>query len=170
MNTTVLKQAEKKFLTKYPGGFKHPEMVAMKKKHKMEQMEAFARDAFSKASFEDPDEVVASAAKLVGRSTMISMFEKPKFRDMTKKLKKSDKEALAEAYFEVLHGKEKAGFERLVDELLKRKLAKWPLCTVIQAYCRFGFIMRYLLKYLESLKFDRHGKFDTGALRAFAGS
>jgi hypothetical protein len=35
-----------------------------------------------------------------------------------------------------LHGKEKHGFETLVDELYKRKMAKWTLATVIQTYYR----------------------------------
>ena len=37
MNVKKLKQAEKAFFKQYPGGFTHPEMVALGKKHKMEK-------------------------------------------------------------------------------------------------------------------------------------
>ena len=136
MNTNVLKAAEKEFLKEYPGGFRHASMVEIGKKHKMVQLETFAKEQFSKKSFGDTNEIIAAAAKLVSRSTMISMFEKPKFRDMVKGLPKRDKESLAKALYELLHGKEKQGFEQLVDELKKERLAKWPLATVIQSYYR----------------------------------
>ena len=136
MNTKTLKAAEKKFLKKYPGGFGHPSMVELGKKHKMGQLEGFAKEKLSKNSFGDTNEIIAASAKLVSRSTMISMFEKPKFRDMVTKLPKRNKEIFAEAFYELLHGKEKQGFDLLVDELKKEKLAKWPLATVIQAYYR----------------------------------
>ena len=39
MNINALKAAEKSFLNKYPGGFRHPDLVEIGKKHKMEQLE-----------------------------------------------------------------------------------------------------------------------------------
>ena len=39
---------------------------------------------------------------------MISMFEKPKFRDMAKALKPRERTQIANALFELLHGKEKS--------------------------------------------------------------
>lgn len=136
MNTKALKDAERKILKRYPGGFNHPDMIAIGKKHKMEQLEAIAQESFAMQKFEDPNYIIAELAKLVSRSTMISMFEKPKFRDMTKALGKKDKESLANGLYELLHGKEKVGFELFVAELQKRKLAKWPLASAVQAYYR----------------------------------
>ncbi len=136
MNIKALEQAEKKFLKQYPGGFAHPEMVAIGKKHKMEQLTAFAQASFAKKRFEKPADVVADMTRLVGRSTMVSMFEKPKFRSAMADLSKKDQERLASCLYELLHGKEKAGFESLVDELMPWKLAKWTLCTVFQSYYR----------------------------------
>ncbi len=136
MNTKALKDAEKKFLKTYPGGFTHPDMIAIGKKHKMEQLEAFAKESFAKKNFEDTNSIISEMAKLVSRSTMVSMFEKPKFRDMTKALRSKDKEVFAESLYELLHGKERLGFELLVSELQKRKQAKWTLATVVQAYYR----------------------------------
>ncbi len=133
MKKSVLKAAEKHFLREYPGGFNHPEMLEIGKKHRIDLLQEFAQESFAKAQFEQPKEVVAALAKLVSRSSMISMFEKPKFRDFAKSLKGSDKERLADAVFELLHGSEKTGFESLVGELKKGKLAKWPLATVVQS-------------------------------------
>ena len=136
MNATALKEAERKFLKRYPGGFTHPDMMAIGKKHKMEQLEAMAQESFAKQKFNDPNDIIAEWAKLVSRSSMISMFEKPKFRDMTKSLGKKDREGLVHALYELLHGKERIGFELLLSELQKQRLAKWPLVTVVQAYYR----------------------------------
>ena len=36
MNTKALKEAEKKFFRRYPGGFRHPDMIESGKKHRME--------------------------------------------------------------------------------------------------------------------------------------
>jgi hypothetical protein len=136
MNVKVLKAAEKRFLKKYPGGFNHPEMVELTKKHKKDVLEKFAKENFSKKRFEDVDFVVAEMARLVGRSTLISMFEKPKFRDMINGLTPKQRSVFAEAMYELLHGKAKVGFESLVSELEKAKLAKWSLATALQTYYR----------------------------------
>jgi hypothetical protein len=129
VNTKALKEAEARFLKMYPGGFRHPELVELGKKHMMKKLEEFAKETFSRRAFDYTDAIIDGAAKLVGRSTMVSMFEKPKFRDMLRTLPKKDREIFAGALYELLHGKEKVGFEILVRELKKRKLAKWSLAT-----------------------------------------
>ncbi|MFT5317156.1 MAG: hypothetical protein ACI8RA_000399 [Chlamydiales bacterium] len=136
MNFKALKDAEKKFLSRYPGGFNHPEMIEIGKKHKIDQLADFAKNSFAKTSFDDPKLIIEDTAKLVSRSTMVSMFEKPKFRDFSRSLNIKEKEKIAEAIFELLHGKEKLGFEIILEELKKKKLAKWPLITVVQSYFR----------------------------------
>lgn len=134
MDLKILKKAEASFLKKYPGGFEHPEMLAIGKKHKMEKLEAMAKESFAKAKFKDPNIIVDQVIKLAGQSTMISMFEKAKFRDMAKALHPNEKQSLSEAIEELLHGKAKLGFESWVELLQKHKLAKWPLATFIQSY------------------------------------
>ena len=136
MNKKVLKTAEQNFLTMYPGGFLHPEMVAVGKKHKMDQLTAFAMEAFAKENFAKPKLVLESAQKLVSRSTLVSMFEKPKFRTFCEELPNKERKALVEGWFELLHGKEKTGFEAALEILGNHKLAKWPLATVVQSYYR----------------------------------
>ncbi len=134
MNHEILKKAEKLFLKKYPGGFNHPEMAAIGKKHKMEQQTTFAKESFSKKAFENPNDIIANMGKLVSRSSMVSMFEKPKFRDMLKSLNTKKKEQLAKTLYELLHGRQQMGFEQFVFDLQHHKLGKWSLATIIQTY------------------------------------
>ena len=136
MNVEVLKQAERRFLKKYPEGFLHPEMAALGKKHKMPQLVEFAQQSFAKDCFDSPADIIGDMARLVSRSTLVSMFEKPKFKTMIGSLGAKDKTTIVEGLYDLLHGKQRAGFEVLVDELGKRKMAKWTLCTVFQAYYR----------------------------------
>ncbi len=136
MNVEALKEAQRKFLEKYPGGFTHPELIEVGKKHKMAQLAKTAKECFAKKNFADPNTIVSEAAKLVSRSTMVSMFEKPKFKNIMTNLTKKDKETIAGSLYELLHGKEKVGFELYLLELQKRKLAKWTLATAIQTYYR----------------------------------
>lgn len=136
MNIEKLKEAEKRFLKMYPGGFAHPEMEKLVKKHQPERMAALARESFGKDKFDDPDEIVASMIRIVTRSSMVSVFEKPKFRDYAKALDTTGQQKLALALKKLIHGKEADGFESLVAILKRRKLVKWPLVTVCPAYYR----------------------------------
>lgn len=136
MNIDALKAAERAFLREFPGGFRHPDLVEVGKKHKMPQHEAFAKERFAKARFQDPKTIVADMATAVGRSSMVSMFEKPRFRDFAKQLDAARTRQLASALHDLLHGPQADGFERLVDVLSEPKLAKWPIVTVVPAYYR----------------------------------
>ncbi len=74
--------------------------------------------------------------KVVSRSSMVSVFEKPKFRDYGNSLPIHEKEQLASGLKMVLHGKEQKGFELMLALLGLGKLAKWPLMTINQTYFR----------------------------------
>ncbi|MDX2470647.1 MAG: hypothetical protein QNL04_08745 [SAR324 cluster bacterium] len=134
MNKEVLMEAQKRFLHDYPGGFNSPEMEEIGKKHKVSKFIAQAQEAFAKDNFEDDDFILSEMNKLVGRSSMVSMFEKPKFRDMVKMLKDEDKARMAGGLFELLHGNEQTGFEQLLYELQKQKLGKWTMMSVFLFY------------------------------------
>ena len=136
MNIEKLKQAEAAFLNRYPGGFENPEMVAIAKKHKRDQMVAYTQESFEKENFRMPDLVVDRMVKVASRSSMVSVFEKPKFRDYALALAPDRKRRLAEGLFAVCYGNEQQGFEEIVDILAEGKLAKWTLLTVCQAYFR----------------------------------
>jgi hypothetical protein len=46
MNLKKLLQAEAAFFMRYPGGFNHPEMEALGKKHKMDKMITLTQEGF----------------------------------------------------------------------------------------------------------------------------
>jgi hypothetical protein len=139
MNINKLKQAEAVFLDRYPGGFENPEMVAIAKKHKMDQMVAYTQESFAKENFRMPDLIVDRMVKVASRSSMVSVFEKPKFRDHALALAPDEKHRLSDGLFAVCYGNEQRGFDMMVDVLVEGKLAKWTLMTVCQAYFRPDF-------------------------------
>lgn len=135
MNLIKLKQAEAAFLQRYPGGFDNPEITAIrKKKHNVDKMVAFAQECFSKRNFKLPDLIVQNMVKVVSRSSIISVFEKPGFMDFANGLSHDEKELLSSGLKELLHGQEQRGFETILDLLKSRMLAKWSLMTVCQTY------------------------------------
>ncbi len=136
MNIDKLKQAEEEFFMRYPGGFEHPEMDAIRKKHKMEKMITFVQDCFSKENFRIPDLIIANMIKVIGRSSMVSVFEKPKFKDYASQLAPQQQEQLAQGLQKFLFIDEKQGFENMLAVLKLGKMAKWTLLTIIPSYFR----------------------------------
>jgi hypothetical protein len=134
VNVKKLKEAEKSFFERYPGGFQHPLMLEIIKKHKPEKMHNLATESFSKDDFLHPFKVVDCMAKVVSQSSMISIFEKPKFRDFVKTINDSEKESLAHGLFEFLHSDQRFGFELMAGLLSQYNIAKWPLLTVFGVY------------------------------------
>jgi hypothetical protein len=135
MNLKKLKKAADGFLKQYPGGFNHPEMVAIGKKHKMDAMIHLAQENFSKEKFSASDTIIENMIKLISRSSIISVFEKPKFRDFANALMPHDKKLFAIGLEERLYGDEQKGFEILLEIMQSGKLAKWPLMTICPVYC-----------------------------------
>jgi hypothetical protein len=135
MNFSKLRQAEAAFLHRYPGGFDNPEILATRvKKHKPDQMIALARESFAKGNFKLPDLIVQNMIKVISRSSIISVFEKPRFRDFANSLPSQEKEFLSSGMKELLHGDEQTGFEMTLDLMKSGKIAKWSLMTVCQTY------------------------------------
>ncbi len=136
MNLKRLKQAEAEFLARYPGGFNHPDMMTIGKKHNVGKMTEQAAQLLSKTAFQKTGPVLDSLIKIVSRSSMVSMFEKPKFRDYVNGLDRDEREALAMGFQLLLHGKQHKGFEIIVDILARGKLAKWSLITICPTYMK----------------------------------
>lgn len=133
MNLEKLKIAESRFMEKFPGGFAHPDLVAIGKKHRMEKHVEFAQTHFGQTHFLQPQDVLENLVRAIGRSSLISVFEKPRLRDWALD-GNGDSMALVEGLFEMLHGDQKAGFEEMTETLKPAKLAKWSLLTVIPNY------------------------------------
>ncbi|VAV83610.1 hypothetical protein MNBD_DELTA01-2121 [hydrothermal vent metagenome] len=86
MNMEKLKDAKDDFMKKYPGGFKHPVIVEIGKKHKMDKMVQLTQESFEKERFGDTDDILNSMVKVISKSSMVSVFEKPRFRDSIKQM------------------------------------------------------------------------------------
>lgn len=134
LDKTELKKLEGDFLLQYPQGFNDPEMIDIGKKHKMSKMVEMSQELFTKTACSNPNVTADNMIKIIGRSSMVSMFEKPKFKDFVNNLNDNDKVFLVESLSQLLHGKQQLGFEGLVDILRTEKLAKWSLVTIIPAY------------------------------------
>lgn len=169
MNRTKLKEAEEKFFMRYPGGFSNPLMLEIAKKHKVEKMNKLAQESFSIEQFESPGKIVDSMRKIVSQSSMVSLFEKPKFRDLVQTMSDNEKERLSLGLKEILHGDQKFGFELTQSLLGEYKLAKWPLLTVCPVYYRPNvevFIkpttVKWIIEYfeLEGLKYNSKPSFE----------
>ncbi len=72
--------------------------------------------------------------KVVNASSMISLFEKPKFRDLLKTLNDNQKRTLSNGLKNFLHGNQEKGFNDMLEILRSGKLAKWSLLTIIPNY------------------------------------
>ncbi len=134
MRRDLLIAAQKEFLRMYPGGFANDEMQVHVKKHKIDKMHDFAKEAFSKESFKDFEAVFNSIVKIISRSSVVSVFEKAKFRDFAKTMMMDQKIRLVEGLYDLLHEDKSDGFTKMAGILAEDKLAKWPLLTVIPYY------------------------------------
>ena len=134
MNTARLKAAEAQFLHQHPKGFDDPSLEAVVKRHSKANLSEFAQAHFAQDSAATDAEIVAAMVKLVSRSSMVSMFEKPKFRDFCRQLDTLQTGFLADALMSYLHDDQEAGFDAMLSLLETQKLAKWSLMTIIPAY------------------------------------
>jgi hypothetical protein len=135
MHLGKLKQAEEAFLHRYPGGFNNPEIMAIrKKKHNVDKMIAFAQECFAKKNFKFPDQVVQNMGRVVSRSSVISVFEKARFREFAETLLPEEKKSISNGLEELLHGNEQLGFGTILGLLKSRKLSKWSVMTICQTY------------------------------------
>jgi len=136
MNLQKLKTAERQFLKAYPGGFTHPVMQALGEKHMMGRIVDMAHEYFAKKNFADAKAVAQNMVKIVTKSSMVSLFEKPRFRDEVARMTPTQVGSLADGLKGLLHGNQQRGFETLVSVLKPLKLAKWTLLTVVPNYYR----------------------------------
>ncbi|NND68351.1 MAG: hypothetical protein HKN19_12260 [Halioglobus sp.] len=135
MNKATLLQAEAQFLSRYPEGFADPGMESIRKKHDIDKIAQFAGESLVRERFNRPEFIVDAVHKIVSRSSMVSRFEKPRFRDFVKSLNSGEREALANAMELRLYGREKRrGFEELVGMLAPHGLAKWSVVSVVPFY------------------------------------
>jgi len=132
MNLTKLRQAEAEFLQRFPGGFSDPGMAAIKKKHNVDKLSEFTQANLIPANFNRPAFIADTILKIVSRSSMVSRFEKPRFKDFIGSLNSHEQQALADAFEKRLYGRQKQrGFEEFLGMLSHHKLAKWSVISVV---------------------------------------
>lgn len=134
VNIKKLKEVEEYFFRLYPEGFDDPELQKIAKKHNIGKMHELAGEYFAPGAFDNADAVVDHMVKIIGKASMVSLFEKPKFRNECALMGRDQKELLALGLREMLHGVQANGFEMMVEILAGRKLAKWTLMTIIPVY------------------------------------
>jgi hypothetical protein len=135
MNIQKLHQAEASFLQRFPGGFSDPGMDVIKKKHNVDKLTEFAQANLTRTNFNRPAFIADTLQTIVSRSSMVSRFEKPKFKDFIRSLNTHEQQHLADAFEKRLYGRQKQrGFEEFLGMLSHHKLAKWALISVVPFY------------------------------------
>lgn len=134
MNLQKLKEAEAYFLELYPQGFEDVALLPIIKRHNTAKIGEHVREMFAKENFTQPEFICENFAKTASKSTLISLFEKPKVRDMVKSMRMERRDMFAIGLYELLYGDKKEGFETLVEVLSFYGLAKWSLVTLIPYY------------------------------------
>jgi len=136
MNLKKLREAEALFLERYPAGFADDELQPILKKHNVGRLTDTAAAALAPGKFRRQGQVLDDIVRIVTRSSMVSMFEKPKFRDYVNGLGRNDRTLLAGGFHDLLHGDRPQGFAAVVAALSDGRLAKWSLLTICPFYYR----------------------------------
>ena len=135
MNIRRLKEAEAAFLARFPQGFDDPGMEKIRKSHNVDRLAQFARANVTELALSQPRKFADTLLTIVSRSSMVSRFEKPPFREFLNALDSKDKRRLAEAFRKRLFGRNKrAGFEEIVELFAHYKLARWSLVSAVPFY------------------------------------
>ena len=135
MNIRKLREAEAAFLAHFPKGFNDPGMEKIKKSHPVDRLADFTRTNLTELTLSQPQKFTDTLLKIVSRSSMVSRFEKPPFREFLGSLTSTDKFYLAEAFRKRLFGRKKReGFEEIVDLFAHYKLARWSLVSAAPFY------------------------------------
>ncbi|WP_320033816.1 hypothetical protein [Halarcobacter sp.] len=133
-NIEKLKDLEAEFLESYPKGFEDEEILKIIKRFKSEKFEEEVRVLFDKSNFTNPDLVCTNFLKIVSKSPLISLFEKPKLRDAINQMGMYEKDMLSISIYDFLYGSKKNAIETMVEILSKYRLAKWTIITLIPYY------------------------------------
>lgn len=135
MNVQKLKEAEALFLARFPGGFDDPGLAKIRKSHNVDRLAEFARANVTERALSRPDEFTGVLEAIVGRSSMVSRFEKPPFKRFLGALTSRERERLARAFRKRLFGtKKREGFDEIVEILARYKLARWSLVSAVPFY------------------------------------
>lgn len=136
MNVQKLKVAEHRFFSRYPNGWESEEMKPIKKKHKVGKMDVLAQEVFHLDALDRELEAMDTILKFITKSSIVSVFEKVKFKNLINESDDLFKRDIVGAIRTMLHEDEELGFNRLVGLLSPYKMAKWPIVTMMLMYYR----------------------------------
>lgn len=128
-----LKYCERKFLLEHPQGFESDSLKAANMKHNFDKMVVFTQEKLEKSKFSDVDEIINSIYEIVSKSSLVSRFEKPKFKEFISSVTNIEKELLVRGYEMLLYENEENGFNQILDIYESYNIAKWPIMTIVQA-------------------------------------
>ena len=154
MNVKRIKQLEARFLSRYNDGFDSDEMKEIRKKHNLSKLVDYIHNVCSEENLKQGLNIFFDVTKIISKSSMVSVFEKMRFRDLVKEFDNNEKILFLEAIYNLLHLDEELGFNQLVDMLAPYKLAKWPIITCFRAYYNMNydvFVKPTTVKKLSSL-------------------
>ena len=134
MRIDKLHELQGDFFARYPEGFMDPEIVKIGKKHNVSKVVDFTQASFAETQFGKPESIIQSLTQVVSKSSMVFMFDKPKFRDAVLTLAPKEREALADAVYKLLYGEEQKGFEQILEQLVTVKLGSWSLMSLLPFY------------------------------------
>ena len=120
-------------------------------------MRDFVNTHFEPECFEDTELVFQNYIKLISQSSLVSIFEKAKFKDLAKTFTPSEKTKFIGGVYEFLYGDQETGFTSQIEVLTRYKTAKWPILTVLGVYMKPDFevlvkptTVKAILSYFES--------------------
>ena len=110
-------------------------METIRKRHNVDKLTEFAKANVSELTLAQPESFSDTLLKIIGRSSMVSRFEKAPFRDFIGALPTKDKSRLADSFRKRLFGRKKRqGFDEIVEFLARYKLARWSLVSAVPFY------------------------------------
>ena len=134
MNLERLRAAEASFLERYPQGFEDPAIRDIRRKHNVPRLIEFAREQLTRTGCHRPEHVAQTLLAIVSRSSMVSRFEKPRFKEFLGSLSSDDRKDLAYAVEQRLFGRRKLGFEMLAGMMAHHRIARWPVVSAVPFY------------------------------------
>jgi hypothetical protein len=115
VNFQRLKEAEAAFLDRFPLGFADPGMDSIRKGHNVDELTEYAKANITPLTLALPQKFLDSIVTIIGRSSMVSRFEKAPFRKFVSALTSKDKRYLTDAFQKRLYGRKKReGFDEIV--------------------------------------------------------
>lgn len=169
MNLNELYTAEKFFLKQFPQAFSDENIKQISRKHKFGKTVEYAHTVLSKEALRHKKDSITNIAKFISKASMVSVFEKIRFRDFLKEIDDETQFEFIDSIYDLIHGNEERGFNNLVNVLRTYNLAKWPLVSVYLAYYRPKkdvFVkpttVKRIIKYLEieNIKYNSKPTYD----------